>query len=144
MRMPRQISALEGYPYFYHDTKNFFVEATNFMMTGKEIDLLCSYLASSLGFYVFTKFYTGPQFDETGFRYKKVYLLDLLVPTISANYQEMIKSEFSKLENSFLFLESSVTINRLWYAAVGLDGDEIAVVDSYKSDILKNCQSFSE
>ena len=99
MRMPRQISALKNYPYFYYDTNNFYVEATNFLMTGDDIDIVCSFLASELGFYAFSKFHTGPQFDNTGFRYKKIYLQELLIPVCGVEIAEAIRSQFAKLIN---------------------------------------------
>lgn len=75
MRMPQSTHLLSSYPYIYFDREKYFVEATNFMITGKNIDMLYLFLVSDLGFYIFTRFYSGPQFDSTGFRYKKNYLV---------------------------------------------------------------------
>ena len=71
MRLPRSKEKMNLYPYFVIDKKQCIPEATFFMMTGKSINLICSFLCSQIGFFVFTKFYMGPVFDDTGFRYKK-------------------------------------------------------------------------
>jgi adenine-specific DNA-methyltransferase len=83
MRLPRGNNDFSNYPYFYLDKKNFYVEATNFVMTGDGIYLIVAVLLSRFGVYAFTNFYTGPRFDKKGFRYKKEYLQNFPVPKIS-------------------------------------------------------------
>ncbi|MCL2305637.1 MAG: Eco57I restriction-modification methylase domain-containing protein [Planctomycetaceae bacterium] len=81
MRMPRNEEALDDYPKFYYDTENsFFLCNDLYFITGKDIDLLFLFLSSDVGFYIYSKFYIGLQFDTTGFRYNKAYLNELFVP----------------------------------------------------------------
>ena len=56
MRMPRSVDSLTKYPYFYFDKEGYFVEATNFMMNGNDINVIYSFINSDLGFYIFSKF----------------------------------------------------------------------------------------
>ena len=80
MRLPKDKSKMAKYPYFYYDEKGFFPEATLFLMTGEGVKQVFDFLCSEIGFFVFSKFYMGPVFDSTGFRYKKEYLEVLPIP----------------------------------------------------------------
>ncbi len=77
MRLPRATEKMQHYPYFTIDRDSYMAEATLFLMTGDKIAEICAFLCSEIGFYIFTKFYMGPVFDDTGFRYKKEYLVKL-------------------------------------------------------------------
>jgi hypothetical protein len=136
MRMPRQIEELKNYPYFYYDTQSFYIEATNFMMTGTDIDIICCFLASNLGFYVFSKYYTGPQFDETGFRYKKVYLLDLVLPKLNNENIKKMRALIKKLDEHNLLEIASSEIDKLWYEIIGLNDKEIYTIEHYKANLI--------
>ena len=116
MRLPRSKEKMNLYPYFVIDKKQCIPEATLFMMTGKSINLICRFLCSQIGFFVFTKFYMGPVFDDTGFRYKKEYLLKLPVPYV---------------EN-----QSSVACDDVLSDALGLTEDEKKLIFSYKDTLL--------
>ena len=116
MRLPRSKEKMNLYPYFVIDKKQCIPEATLFMMTGKSINLICSFLCSQIGFFVFTKFYMGPVFDDTGFRYKKEYLLNLPVPYV---------------EN-----QSSAAYDDVLSSALGLTEDEKKLIFSYKDTLL--------
>ena len=82
MRLPRDKSKMSKYPYFYYDEKGFLPEATLFLMTGNKVKQVFEFLCSEIGFFVFSRFYMGPVFDSTGFRYKKEYLEVLPIPRI--------------------------------------------------------------
>jgi len=133
MRMPRQVEALKEYPYFYYDEKNFFAEATNFIMTGQDIDLIYLFLASELGFFAFSKFYTGPQFDETGFRYKKAYLYQTYIPKPNSHNMFVLRDLMRALK---VGSDTDNKINSVWYEIVGLNAEEIKYVSLYKERLL--------
>lgn len=131
MRMPRQAELLKEYPYFYFDVKNFYVEATNFIMTGVDIELVFLFLVSDLGFYAFSKFYAGPQFDATGFRYKKVYIDETFIPK-PADKQPFL-SIMDRLRNGE---DVNEQINKIWNEIIDLNPEEIRFVKEYKKNLL--------
>jgi len=87
MRLSRGATLYESFPYFYLDKKHYYVEATNFFITGDSIHLIIAVLSSRVGIYLFLKFYSGPQFDAKGFRYKKEYLQNFPIPKITKEKQ---------------------------------------------------------
>ena len=97
MRLPRSKEKMNIFPYLAIDEKQYMPEATLFLMTGKDIKQICNFLCSQIGLFTFTKFYMGPVFDETGFRYKKEYLMNLPIPFIDNqdldNYDEMLSEK---------------------------------------------------
>ena len=109
MRLPRSKERMEQYPYFALDTEKFVPEATLFMMTGNHIEQICRFLCSEIGFFVFVRFYMGPVFDNTGFRYKKEYLMKLPIPVIpeyaEPDYEKLLekKLELSDEEKSLIY-----------------------------------------
>lgn len=80
MRMSQDESLLGEFPKFCLDKEGCCPEATVFFIVGENVEMLCRYFASDIGFYAFTRFYAGPQFDSTGFRYKKEYFQKLPIP----------------------------------------------------------------
>ncbi|HNT26567.1 MAG TPA: Eco57I restriction-modification methylase domain-containing protein [bacterium] len=92
MRLPRDAINHDDYPYFYLDTQGYYAEATNFILTGKSLHIIAAVLASRLGVYSFVKFYTGPQFDEKGFRYKKEYLQNMPIPKAEKERADVFKN----------------------------------------------------
>jgi hypothetical protein len=75
-------------PQFTIDTNKFYPEATCFMVNGKNLKYLCAILNSNLGFYLFSRFYSGGGLGNTGIRYKKNFLEQLPVPEISQEQQK--------------------------------------------------------
>lgn len=132
MRMPSQVNLLQNYPYFYLDAENFYAEATNFIMTGANIDLIYLFLSSELGFFAFSKFYTGPQFDATGFRYKKAYLDETYVPKLNNLQTLALRNVLNNLNKKDIDQE----ISKVWAKIIGLDDEEIAFINSYKKNLL--------
>ena len=133
MRMPRQVESLREYPYFYLDEENLFVEATNFLMTGQDIDLVYLFLTSDLGFFAFSKFYSGPQFDETGFRYKKAYLDKTFIPRPNSQKTSVLRDTMKALKK---YKDAEDEINVTWTEIVGLNAEEIKFVSLYKRSLL--------
>jgi len=71
-------------PQFYFDnSKNFYAEATAFLMTGDKIKYICGLLNSRPCTYFFKNFYAGGGLGENGYRYKKKFLENLPIPKIS-------------------------------------------------------------
>lgn len=116
MRLPRTIEKLSQYPYFALDKDGFIPEATLFMMTGENIEQICAFLCSEVGFFAFTRFYMGPILDDTGFRYKKEYLLSMPVPDVNI----LNNKEY----------ENALT------EALKLTLEELQFIDSYKKSLL--------
>ncbi|HPD34414.1 MAG TPA: TaqI-like C-terminal specificity domain-containing protein, partial [Candidatus Kapabacteria bacterium] len=61
-------------PQFHYDKEKFFIEATSFLMTGKEIKYICGLLNSLPVTFFFKKYYAGGGLGEEGYRYKKAFL----------------------------------------------------------------------
>lgn len=62
-------------PQFYLDaTGNFVPEATSFVMTGLNLDILIKYLNSRVVSWIFKSYYAGGGLGN-GFRYKKAFML---------------------------------------------------------------------
>lgn len=80
MRLPRGNSAFSDFPYMYLDHDGYYAEATNFVLTGHGLREILAVLTSELGIYAYISFYSGPIFDNKGFRYKKAYLENMPVP----------------------------------------------------------------
>ena len=120
MRMPQDNGLLAQFPKFYLDTEGFYPEATVFFIVGERVQTLCRFFASDIGFYVFTRFYAGPQFDDTGFRYKKEYFTKLPIPKTPI------------IDN----LPDEKTFDDALCRALSLSQDEIAFIRGYKSKLL--------
>jgi hypothetical protein len=109
MRLARGSTNFSDFPYMYLDLYGYYPEATNFILTGKNVKTVLAVLTSELGIYAFITFYSGPIFDNKGFRYKKAYLENL--PIIRADnrqlnelitYAHIAKILGRKLEGAYL------------------------------------------
>jgi len=134
MRMPRNSTLLGAYPYFYLDNNNFYVEATNFILTGNNIELIFLFLTSDIGFYVFSKFYSGPQFDGTGFRYKKEYINNLFIPIISQKDNRILTTCFNEHYPDAEKIDK--VCEEVFMRTIGLDKDEMKIIKNYKLSLL--------
>jgi hypothetical protein len=139
MRMPKNLEILHAYPYFYFDKKEFYVEATNFMLTGNNLELIFSFLVSDIGFFTFSKFYTGPQFDETGFRYKKEYMNNLYIPSISQADNTLLKLCFNTHDINITKIDK--TSEEIFTRTIGLSREEIRVIKNYKKSLLSTAKT---
>jgi adenine-specific DNA-methyltransferase len=72
---------------FYFDANGYYPEATLFVLTGHSLRYLTAMLNSKLLTYAFKTFYAGGDLRGSTFRYKKVFLELLPVPSISKNAQ---------------------------------------------------------
>lgn len=83
MRLPKGSNVFSDFPYMYLEKQGYFAEATAFVMSGDNIRLVLAVLTSEIGIYAFINFYSGPIFDNKGFRYKKAYLENLPIPKVN-------------------------------------------------------------
>ena len=133
MRMPSKLDQLNEYPYIFLDEGDFYVEATNFMMTGENIDVIYLFMTSDIGFFSFSKFYAGPQFDNTGFRYKKVYLEESFVPVPDDITTKALQSALADFKtNEYL----GDRINSIWADFLNFTQEETEFVENYKTQLL--------
>jgi hypothetical protein len=137
MRMPRKNELLNEYPYFYFDKSGFYVEATNFMLVGEYSDIIFLFLVSDIGFYAFSRFYTGPQFDKTGFRYKKDYLNRLVVPVIDKINIEKLRKFFRDEWTELDIKHIDTLADEIFSKTIGLNQEEYNVIKTYKSSLLE-------
>lgn len=129
-------------PSFAYDTKNFYCEATTFLMTGKNLKYLIGILNSKPATFFFKQFYAGGGLGESGYRYKKVFLERLPIPKIS----ELGQKPFIDLVDKIIaitkgddYLENLTKqakvreyeneINQLIYKLYGLTPEEIKIVE---------------
>jgi len=125
-------------PQFYYDENSFYVEATSFLMTGKNVKYLCGLLNSKPTAYFFKRFYSGGCLGNDGFRYKKDFLERLPLPSYSSNNQSIIK-QIESLVDKILFAkkqnpqantkEYERQIDQLVYQLYGLTEEEIRIVE---------------
>lgn len=140
MREPRGDSKKNReFPYFYLDRDGYYPEATNFVMTGKDLRLIIAILNSKAGVYFFTKWFAGPKFDNKGFRYKKTYLENFLIPRVTpANsalseqietiVDDILAAKAHKADADTSDLEKR--IDALVYKLYGLTNEEVALVET--------------
>jgi hypothetical protein len=132
--MPKNIELLKQYPYFYLHKKEFYVEATNFILIGNNLETIFTYLISDIGFYVFSKFYSGPQFDGTGFRYKKEYMNNLFIPVIDPKDNKILKLQF--VQENIDTKKTDTLSEEIFIRHIGLDKEEIKIIKNYKNSFL--------
>jgi hypothetical protein len=77
-------------PQFHYDTEKFFVEATAFLMTGSQTKYLCALLNSKPVAFFFKRYYAGGGLGEEGYRYKKAFLENLPIPTLTPQNQSLV------------------------------------------------------
>ncbi len=77
-------------PSFAYENKNFYCEATTFIMTGDNIKYLLGILNSKPVSFFFRKFYAGGGLGGEGYRYKKAFLEQLPIPKPSDEIQTKI------------------------------------------------------
>ncbi|MDI1471553.1 N-6 DNA methylase [Thermodesulfovibrio sp. 1176] len=125
-------------PQFYYDTEKFYVEATSFLMTGKNMKYLCGLLNSHPVTYFFKKWYAGGGLGEEGFRYKKAFLEQLPIPLIKNENKHFI-SQIESLVDQILTLKSQdcstdtteleIEIDKLVYELYELTPEEIEIIE---------------
>jgi len=78
-------------PQFFYDTEKFYVEATSFLMTGKNVKYICGLLNSKPIAFIFKNYYAGGGLGEEGYRYKKAFLENLPLPPITPTNEPIVK-----------------------------------------------------
>ena len=71
--------------FFIDNTGQFYPEATSFILVGKHLEYILGILNSNIYAFFFKKFYAGGGLGETGYRYKKQFILKLPVPKLINN-----------------------------------------------------------
>ncbi|MCX7986447.1 MAG: hypothetical protein N2662_05870, partial [Bacteroidales bacterium] len=125
-------------PQFYYDTEKFYVEATSFLMTGKNIKYIFGLLNSHPVTFFFKQWYAGGGLGEEGFRYKKAFLDNLPIPPITPSKEPLVK-QIEILVDSILAAKkqnpqadtSSLEreIDQLVYQLYELTEEEIAIIE---------------
>ncbi|MCX8096126.1 MAG: class I SAM-dependent DNA methyltransferase, partial [Spirochaetes bacterium] len=120
----------------------FYIEATGFIMTGKNLKYICGLLNSKPVAFFFKKFYAGGGLGEDVFRYKKAFLEKLPIPEIN-NSNRKIVAEIEKLVDEILKLKSQnpsedtseceKKIDELVYQLYELTPDEIKIIEENNS-----------
>jgi hypothetical protein len=94
-------------PQFYYDEQNFYLEATSFVMTGKNLKYLTAILNSKPCAWIFKTFYAGGGLGSDGIRYKKVFLQQLPIPQISLQAQQPF------IEKAQQMLDLNLNLNKI-------------------------------
>jgi adenine-specific DNA-methyltransferase len=125
-------------PQFHYDTEQFFVEATAFLMTGSQTKYLCALLNSKPVAFFFKRYYAGGGLGEEGYRYKKAFLENLPIPTLTPQNQSLV-SQIEALVDAILARKRGNPhadtrdlerdIDQLVYRLYDLSPDEIRLVE---------------
>jgi len=125
-------------PQFHYDTEQFFVEATAFLMTGSQTKYLCALLNSKPVAFFFKRYYAGGGLGEEGYRYKKAFLENLPIPTLTPENQSLV-SQIEALVDAILARKRGNPpadtrdlerdIDQLVYRLYDLTPDEIRLVE---------------
>lgn len=128
-------------PSFAYDNSNFYIEATGFIMVGKDLKYILGLLNSKPVSFFFRNYYAGGGLGEKGYRYKKAFLENLPIPAItSANkgivdkivdlVDRIIQLKNQDINNDISNLERE--INELVYKLYDLTQDEIKIIEKSK------------
>lgn len=127
-------------PQFHIDmNKEFYIEASAFIITGKYLKYLCGILNSNSFTYFFKNWYAGGWLGDDWFRYKKCFLETVPVPMIIPRNQiaisaieslttQIIESKKSNPNANTQLLEDN--INSLVYGLYELTYDEVLLIES--------------
>jgi type II restriction/modification system DNA methylase subunit YeeA len=125
-------------PQFYYDRDNFYVEATSFLMTGKNSKYVCGLLNSKPITYFFKQWYAGGGLGEEGYRYKKAFLENLPLPPITSANLPIVEQIEALVDNILLAKQSNPQtdtsilereIDQLVYKLYELTEEEIKIIE---------------
>jgi len=129
-------------PQFYFDIQNFYVEATSFLMTGKNVKYICGLLNSNPVTFFFKQWYAGGGLGEEGYRYKKAFLENLPLPPITPANQPIV-SQIEALVDKILTAKKENSqadtsqwereIDGLVYQLYELTAEEIKIIEGRKN-----------
>ncbi len=121
---------------FYFDDKNYYVEATAFVMSGENLKFLIALLHAKLITYAFKMFYSGGGLGKEGYRYKKVFLEQLPIPRISKPAQQPFIELVDKILIAKQQAQDTTTletqINQMVYKLYHLTTNEINIIKGAK------------
>ncbi|MDC3097683.1 BREX-1 system adenine-specific DNA-methyltransferase PglX [Candidatus Pelagibacter sp.] len=89
-------------PKFYLDRSGSFIDASAFMMTGKNLKYLLAVLNSKTFTFLFKNFYSGGFLGEKGYRYKKIYLEKVPIPFPNKKDEDLIEKNVEDIINLHL------------------------------------------
>jgi type II restriction/modification system DNA methylase subunit YeeA len=126
-------------PSFAFDNTVIYVEATAFLMTGKNLKYIISLFNSKPVAFFFKTFYAGGGLGEEGYRYKKAFLEQLPIPPLTPKNQpianqiitlvdQILSTKKQNPEADTSQLEKE--IDRLVYKLYGLTEEEIKIIES--------------
>jgi len=101
-------------PQFLLDEEGFIPEATAFIMSGEHLNYLVQYLNSNIAAWIFKTYYAGGGLGESGYRYKKTFLINLPVPRrfdIKVLDDGKIAELYGLTDAEINFISSSVSDN---------------------------------
>ena len=121
-------------PQFHLDNENFYIEATAFIMSGKNLKYIIALLNSKPVTYFFRNFYMGTELGNKGFRYKKAFLQKLPIPKISEEEQKPFIQKVDKIiklkkENKSTE-ELEKQIDELVYKLYKLTPEDIEIIEN--------------
>jgi type I restriction-modification system DNA methylase subunit len=132
-------------PSFAYDNTGIYVEATGFLMTGRNLKYLLGLLNSNPVAFFFKTFYAGGGLGEDGYRYKKAFLEQLPIPPITPQTQPLADQIVQKVQEILSLTQSphfetsqekqekvkelEREIEQLVYKLYGLTEEEIRVVE---------------
>jgi hypothetical protein len=106
-------------------------------MTGKNVKYICGLLNSKPVAFFFKKYYAGGGLGEEGYRYKKAFLENLPMPTITSNNKPIV-TQIETLVDEILIAKKQDTqadtsqlehqIDQLVYQLYNLTEDEIKLI----------------
>jgi adenine-specific DNA-methyltransferase len=135
-------------PSFAYDNTGIYVEATGFLMTGKNLKYLLGLLNSNPVAFFFKTFYAGGGLGEDGYRYKKAFLEQLPIPPITPQTQPLADQIVQKVQEILTLTQSpdfetsqekqqkvkelEREIDQLVYKLYGLTEEEIWTIELEK------------
>jgi len=125
-------------PNFAYDTSGIFMDATAYIMTGKNLKYLIGLLNSKPVAFFFRKFYAGSGLGKIGYRYKKTFLERLTLPPITLENVPIVNQIVSfvdqilekKKQNPDADIKDvEAKIDELIYKLYGLTEEEIRIIE---------------
>ena len=130
-------------PSFAFDNTGIYVEATAFIMTGKNLKYIIGLLNSNPVAFIFKTFYAGGGLGDEGYRYKKAFLEQLPLPPLTPQNQPLadqivqlvdqilkVKKQNPDADTSELERE----IDKLVYKLYDLTEEEIKIIEEQKQN----------
>jgi len=129
-------------PSFAFDNTGIYVEATAFLMTGKNLKYIIGLLNSDPVAFIFKTFYAGGGLGDEGYRYKKAFLEQLPLPPLTPQNQPLagqivqLVDEILKVKNQNPDADTSELereIDLLVYKLYNLIEEEIRIIEGENS-----------